>query len=123
MGVTLDGQRVFDEGGLRFEFGSWRRDSVERSAAGLDGVVSVDMGCRSREDIQRGTIRASSRVDFAERLEQIDAFADGGTHTLVRESGEQLCNLRMDSFEVSGERTDGAGVVADYEIVWTQLAR
>ena len=37
------------------------------------------------------------------------------------ESG-QYQNMRLDSFKVTGEREDGTGLVADYKIIYTQLA-
>jgi hypothetical protein len=46
---------------------------------------------------------------------------DGDTHTLVTDSGEELDSLRMDSFQVNEERVDGSGIVAEYEIVYSQL--
>jgi hypothetical protein len=121
MSATLDGQILFDEQGLEIRPDSVRRDGVERSVPGLDGVLSIDLGRRGRKIKQRGVLRASSRSQVNERIAAISAYMDGDTHTLVTASGEELGNLRMDVFKVTKERISGGGVVVDYEIVYTQL--
>ena len=47
MSATLDGQELFDRQQLQIEQESVHRDSVERTAAGLDGILSIDLGRRS----------------------------------------------------------------------------
>jgi len=121
MSVTLDGQNLFDEHQLEIEQDSLNRDSIERAVAGLDGVLSVDMGGRTRKIRQRGTLRAKSRTQMNDKINVISAYMDGNTHTLVSNEGKKFDNLRMDSFKVSKERTSGGGMVVDYEIVYTQL--
>ncbi len=121
MGVALDGQSLFDEQQFEMELGGFSRDSEERAVPGLDGVLSVDLGGRSRKIKQKGVLRAKSRVQMEERFSAISAYMDGKTHTLVTSGGEEFDNLRMDVFKVSKERTDGGGVAIDYEIVYTQL--
>ncbi len=121
MSVTLDGQNLFDEQQLEIEQDSLNRGSIERAVAGLDGVLSVDMGGRTRKIRQRGTLRAKSRTQMNDKINVISAYMDGNTHTLVSNECKKNDNLRMDSFEVSKERTGGSGIVADYEIVYTQL--
>ncbi len=121
MSVTLDGQNLFNEQQLDIEQDSLNRDSIERAVAGLDGVLSVDMGGRTRKIRQRGTLRAKSRTQMNDRINVISAYMDGNTHTLVSNEGKKFDNLRMDSFKVSKERTGGSGIVVDYEIVYTQL--
>ncbi len=121
MSITLDGQNLFDEQQLEIEQDSLNRDSIERAVAGLDGVLSVDMGGRTRKIRQRGTLRAKSRTQMNDRINVISAYMDGNTHMLVSNEGKKFDNLRMDSFKVSKERTGGSGIVVDYEIVYTQL--
>jgi hypothetical protein len=121
MRVTLDGQNLFDEQQLEIEPGSITRDSIERAVAGLDGVLSIDMGGRGRKIKQKGLLQAKSRMQMDNRINAISAYMDGNTHTLAISDGEQLNNLRMDSFKVSKERAGGNGIVVDYEIIYTQL--
>ena len=121
MSVNIDGQVVFDRQQLKIEVGSFTRDSIERAVPGLDGVLSIDLGQRSRKIKQTGVLRAKSRTQMNERINTISTLMDGDTHTLVTGSGDKFDNLRMDSLNTSNERTDGAGIIVDYEIVYTQL--
>jgi hypothetical protein len=121
MRVTLDEQDLFDEQQLEIEAGSISRDSIERAFAGLDGVLSIDMGGRSRKIKQKGLLQAKSRKQLNGRINAISAYMDGSTHTLARGDGDKLYNLRMDSFKVGKEGTGGMGIVVDYEIIYTQL--
>ena len=121
MSTTLDRQRLFDEEELRFEVGSFVRDSIERTAAGLDGLLSIDLGRRSRKVKQSGVLRAQSRARLNEIINAISGYMDGDTHTLRINNGESIGNLRMDSFKVTEERASGSGLNCDYEILYTQL--
>ena len=121
MGTALDGQSLFDEQQLGIELGSVNRASMERTIAGLDGVLSVDLGRRSRVIKQKGVLRAKSRLQMNDRISEISACMDGKTHTLVANSGEEFDNLRMDVLKVGNEQAGGSSVVVDYEIVYTQL--
>jgi hypothetical protein len=121
MTVTIDGQALFDEFQLEIKPDSFTRDSIDRKMPGLDGVLSIDLGRRGRRVRQRGTLRAKSRIHLNERVHTISALADGKTHTLVTDTGESLDNLRVDTFATERERTDGIGMIVDYEILYTQL--
>jgi len=121
MSVTLDGDILFDRQQLEIEPGSFNRSTIEKSAPGLDGVLSIDLGRRDRKIKQTGTLRAKSRLQMNDRINSISAYMDGDTHTLVTGTGQEFGNLRMDSFTISNERTDGSGIVVDYEITYTQL--
>ncbi len=121
MSFSLDGQNLFDEDRVEIELGSSRRDSIERTAAGLDGAISIDLGGRGRGVKEKGVLRAWSKVQMKSKVDAISAFMDGDSHTLQTGDGQQYGNLRMDMFKVSGERESGAGVACDYEIVYRQL--
>jgi len=121
MGARLDGQALFVGEVLEIRAGSFRRDFVERFVPGLDGVISIDMGGRGRQIKQRGVLRAKSYSQMQEMIAEISLFMDGNTHQLLGPDGEEFADVRMDSFEVGKVRTSGSGVVADYEIVYTQL--
>lgn len=121
MSTTLDGQVLFDKQQLEIEPGSINRAKIERAVPGLDGVLSIDMGERSRRIKQKGALRAKSRSEMNDRINAISAYMDGDTHKLVT-GGKEFDNLWMDAFKVSNERTSGSGVIIDYEIVYTQLA-
>jgi hypothetical protein len=121
MSATLDGQNLFDEQDMKIEQDSIGRDSIERTVPGLDGILSIDMGGRSRKIKQRGVLRARSRSQMDDRIGAILAYIDGDTHTLVIRNGEEFDNVRMDAFKVTEEKTSGSGLCCDYEIVYTQL--
>lgn len=121
MNVLLDGRTLFDDQGLQIEVGSHGRARMERAVSGLDGVLSIDLGERTREIRQRGTLRAPSRAAMQARAGSIAACIDGSTHILRTADGQEYHNIRMDSFSLSNERTGGPGIVAEYEIVYTQL--
>jgi hypothetical protein len=121
MNVTLDGQAIFDEQGLTLAVGSPSRASLERSVAGLDGVLSIDLGARSRQIRQTGTLHAASRAAMHARIGAILAFLDGRTHILATTDGQRYRGVRLDSFKRIAEKPQGPGVVTDYEIVYTQL--
>jgi hypothetical protein len=121
MKATLDAQTLFDEQAMEITADSFRRDSVERTIPGLNGVLSIDLGLRGRKIKQTGTLRSKSRTQLDERISKISAFMDGDTHTLITASGREFTNLRMDSFKTRTEHADGAGITVDYEIIYTQL--
>ncbi len=121
MSATLDRQNLFDEQDLKIERGSVSRDSMERAVSGLDGVLSIDLGGRSRRIKQRGVLRAKSRSQMDDRISAISAYIDGDTHTLVISNGEEFDNVRMDAFKVTKEKTSGSGLCCDYEIVYSLL--
>lgn len=122
MSISLDGQELFDEHQLEIELGSISRDSMEKTVAGLNGVLSIDLGKHGRKIKQKGLLRAKSRLQMDEKVGAISQYMDGDTHTLVTGSGEQFDNLRMDIFKVIKKRASGNGIAVDYEIVYTQLS-
>jgi hypothetical protein len=122
MRTTLDEQTLFDEQQLKIEVGSFSRDSIEKTVPGLDGTLSIDLGRRNRRIKQTGTLRTKSRAQTNDRINVISAYMNGGTHILKTRDDEEFDNLRIDSFIIRSEQTDGTGIVVDYEIIYTQLA-
>ena len=121
MRTTLDEQVLFDEQVLTIEIGSLEEASIEKVVAGLDGVLSIDLGGRGRRIIQKGTLRANSRIKMNERIDVISAYMDGRTHTLATRGGREFANLRMDVFKVIKTAESGIGLCCEYEIVYRQL--
>jgi len=121
MRITIDGQNLFDEHELKITIGSITRDFLEKSASGLDGVLSIDLGKRSRTITQNGVLSAKSRVQMNDKINKISEYMDGNSHTLVSSSGEEYNNIRMDVFKITKERTSGSRFCCDYEIIYTQL--
>jgi len=121
MNIVLDDQMLFDEHQVVVEVESPTRATTERTVTGLNGVLSIDLGSRSRKIRQRGVLRAKSRTQMNEKISRISAYMDGNTHRLITNYGEEFDNLRMDVFKVTNERTSGEGLVCEYEIIYTQL--
>ncbi len=119
MKATLDGLVLFEQ--LELKEGSWQREAVQRTAAGLDGEVSVDLGCRSRQLVGRGVIRAFSDLTLEARLDTIRLLMDGATHALMTSDGQCLSNLRIDAVSTGEKAKSGSGVCCEFEIRCTQL--
>ena len=119
MKATVDGLVLFEQ--LELKAGSWRREAVQRTAAGLDGIVSVDLGCRSRQLVGSGVIRAFSDLTLKARLDTIRLLMDGATHTLTTSDGRRLSNLRIDAVSAGKQTDSGSGVSCAFEIRFTQL--
>jgi len=118
---TLDGQILFDQQQLEVEPDSISRACVEKAISGLDGLLSIDLGKRSRKVRQKGTLRAQSRSQMQGRINAIAAYMDGDTHTLMIGSQQPFENLRMDVFKITDQRPSAGGLEVDYKIVYTQL--
>ncbi len=121
MHTMLDGQALFDEQELTMTVGSPSRAALERTVAGLDGVLSIDLGARARPIRQTGVLRATSRAALQARMDAITAFLDGRTHILTTADRRTFDNVRLDSFQPLSERPGGPGIVVEYEIAYTQL--
>ena len=121
MRTTLDGKTLFDERDLEIRIDPWERIHVERAVPGLDGVLSIDLGRRSRRIRQQGTLRAVDATEMSSRLSAIEAFCDGDTHTLVTTDGSSHANVRFDALKELSRDVTGVGVALTYEIIYTQL--
>ena len=100
---------------------SWVRDGVEKSAAGLDGVITVDHGMRSRRIIQKCIIRASSASSLQEVLNTVVDLIDGKEHSISFENGECYGCLRVDSVSSEKISRSGSGVSCSVKVIYTQL--
>ncbi len=119
MRVVIDGVIEFEQTSLKV--GSWQRDSIDRSAAGLDGVVSVDAGSRGRELKQSGLVSADSAEALGEQVGMLQGLVDGAEHVLVAGDGREFGNVRVDSVEVGDRKMSGRGWSGKVEIRYTQL--
>jgi len=121
MATTLNGQNLFDERTLQIEVGSISRDSIERSIAGLDGAIEIDLGQRGRAIRQIGLLRARSKAELEFKLGSIRDYMDGYLYILITSDGQRFENVRMDTFKTKNRRHSGVGLAVDYEIIYTQL--
>ena len=103
------------------EVESWERDSIDRSVAGLDGVLSIDLGMRGREILQKGILRAASSAGLSEKIASVQVLMDGKSHTLSFDDGRAFADLRIDLFDVGRRQFGGSGVSCACVIKCTQL--
>ena len=118
MNARLDSTIEYEESQLQIK--SWERGSIDRSVAGLDGVVSVDLGRRSRKLVQSGIIRANSEEQLAEQIDSFALLVDSNEHTLTRGRSHVLTGLRVSNFVAGKVNRSGAGVWCDFEIRFVQ---
>ena len=119
--ITFDGQDFFIDGRHVVLPLSWRRDTVDKGFAGLDGVLSVDLGLRERKIKQTGRLTAKSVESLIALTQEIMDYIDGQGYTLVGHNNVSYENVRMDSF-TPGEITVGNQACCEYEINYTQLS-
>ena len=100
---------------------SWSREAAERSAPGLDGVITVDHGMRSRRIIQRCIIRAVSESSLQELLNNVIGLIDGKEHIVTLENGVCYEYLRVDGVSSEKTKPSGVGVSCMVKIIYTQL--
>ena len=120
MKVVLNGIATFEQ--RKLTVGSRRRESIERSAAGVDGTVSIDLGRRERELVQEAVFRAFNETQLKAKVDVVRNYMDGSTYSFVLQNGQQFDNLRIDSIEVKDKDYSGAGVNCVCEIKYTQLS-
>jgi len=119
--IMFDSKALFGTGRPVLQPGSWRRESTDRGYAGLDGVMSVDLGRRERKLKQRGSFSAASIAALVELIENVSAYIDGQCYGLVDQHGVEYSNVRMDSFKLLSPIAVANQSQCEYEIVYTQL--
>jgi len=120
--MKFDGKELFGKGEHSLEVRSWRREGVDYGFAGLDGVLSVDLGRRERKLKQRGWLTAESVGALMRLMEEISGYIDGQSYELVDGGGICYGQVRMDSFTLLGSVTAGNQARCEYEIHYTQLS-
>jgi hypothetical protein len=120
MKAVLDGEIIFDER-LELAVDSWQRAVLERMVAGLDGVLSMDLGQRSRRIRQKGLLRAASDAALTEKINRLTGCMDGLSHSLATDGGDELEDLRIDGFTAGPRQASGSSVCCSYELLYSQL--
>jgi hypothetical protein len=110
----------FDEETFGLEVKTLKRGVVQRSAAGLDGQLCIDMGLRDRKLVQTGQLRAKNEAELQRAIDAINAFVDGRLHTLKCSDGRIFDNLLVEVFEVEPVVKSGAYVSCSYHITYIQ---
>lgn len=121
--IMFDSQAIFGAGRHLLQPGSWRRESTDHGFAGLDGMMSVDLGLRERKLKQRGFLSAASIAGLMQLMANISAYIDGQDYTLLDQHGITYANVRMDSFKLLSPIAVGNQSQCEYEITYTQLGQ
>jgi len=120
--IIFNDEKLFGVGEHKLKFLSWRRETIERGFAGLDGVVSVDLGRRERKLKQQGRLSAVSTAALLKRMEEITNYIDGQAYKLVDQNGMVYEQVRMDGFTVLRSITSANQACCEYEVIYTQLS-
>jgi len=113
---------MFDKGEHTLQPLSWRREAVQRGFAGLDGVVSMDLGRRERKLQQRGHLVSASKASLLQLMELVASYIDGQSYDLTDQNGVFYPQVRMDSFALRGPIRAANQASCEYEIIYTQLS-
>jgi hypothetical protein len=117
---VLDDKVIFDEESFELEVRSPQRSIIQRSAAGLDGQVSIDLGLRGRKLVQKGELRARNQAELRKRIGEIDELIDGSLHTLRCLDGRVFENLLIENFQTDSFVSGGAHISCQYSITYIQ---
>lgn len=120
MKATIDDKIIFSEAPFELEVKSCQRSVIQKSAAGLDGQVSIDMGLRGRKIVQKGVLRARGQTELQQQIDAMNKLIDGNLHVLRCPDGRVFENLLIEEFQASQVASGGANVNCQYHITYTQ---
>lgn len=120
MRAVLDDKIFFPETLFELEVKSPQRNIIQRSAAGLDGQVNIDLGFRTRKIVQKGELRAGNQAELQKQIDEINGLIDGKLHILRSPDGRFFGNLLIDEFQTGSSITGGAHTCRQYKITYTQ---
>jgi hypothetical protein len=120
MKAVLDEGIVFDGKFFELEIKSSQRSIIQRSAAGLDGQVCIDLGLRARKLMQKGELRAKSQPELQKAIDEINGLIDGDLHILKCPDGRIFENLIIENFQAGPFISGGAHISCEYNITYAQ---
>jgi len=118
---SLDTQDLFGSGPCSFVPGSWERQIDWRGFAGLDGLVGIDMGLRSRRIVQQGRLQADTIQLLHQQISTIESMLDGKIHSLVDNRDQSYPRVVLEHFEQTSPIQTGRGFWCEYVIHYLQL--
>lgn len=110
----------FNEESFEVEVKGTQRSVIQRTAAGFDGQVSIDLGLRGRKLLQKGELRAKSGTELQRKIDEINELIDGELHTLKCPDGRVFKNLLIEEFQTKAFVNGGAHISCQYHITYTQ---
>jgi len=120
MKAAIDNNIFFDEDCFELEIESPQRSVIHRSAAGLDGQVSIDLGLRRRKLIQKGELVARNRAELQKKIDDVNEIIDGESHILKNTDGRVFENLLIEEFKTGKLINGGAHTSCQYQITYSQ---
>jgi len=120
MKAAIDNKIFFDEDCFELEIESPQRSVIQRSAAGLDGQVNIDLGLRRRKLIQKGELRAKSQTELQKKIDEINEMIDGEVHILKNTDGRVFENLLIEEFKTGKVINGGVHTSCQYQITYSQ---
>jgi len=120
MRAVLDDKIFFPETIFALEVESPQRNIIQKSAAGLDGQVNIDLGFRTRKLVQKGELRARNQAELGKQIDEINELIDGKLHILGSPDGRIFENLLIDEFQTGSSITGGAHTCCQYKITYIQ---
>ncbi len=118
---AVDGQDLFASGPHSVRPEPWERALRRRGFAGVDGELVLDLGLRSRRVVQTGRLQAPTAQGVCALVGQIEAVADGRTHTLIDGTGCSYIPVIVEEFAPTTPVRRGRGFWCDYRITYRQL--
>lgn len=120
MKAVLDDKIFFDENSFELVIKSSQRKIIQRSAAGLDGQISIDLGLRGRKIIQKGLLRGQNQNSLQLQIDAINELLDGSLHNLKCPDGRIFENLLIEDFQTGQLINGGAHSSCQYQIIYNQ---
>lgn len=120
MKAVLDDKTIFNEESFELDVKSPQRNIIQRSAAGLDGQISIDLGLRGRKLVQKGQLRARSLAELQQWVDAVKDFIDGNLHVLKCPDGRIFENLLIEEFQLGQPVSGGAHISCGYHITYIQ---
>ena len=119
--TTFNEQELFNSGPSRLTPGPIALRSSEQNGPAGEGTALLSQGQHARTILQRGQLRADSKVALYELMDRIEDMIDGLAYTLVDADGKPWLGCVMTRFEPTAVTRRGARVSVDYEIHYTQV--
>jgi hypothetical protein len=119
MKLTIDDEVIFEQD-VELEIKSFQRAACQRSAAGLDGQVNIDLGLRGRKLVQKGRLLAESQTELQKKIDEINRLFDGSLHTLKCCDERIFENLLIEDFSAGPFIRGGAQTSCQYNITYIQ---
>ena len=123
MRASIDDRIFFDGNSFELDVQSPQKNVIQKSAAGLDGQISIDMGLRRRKIVQKGELRAAGSAKLQKVIDEINETVDGSLHVLKSPDGRIFENLLVEEIKTGEFITGGVHTSCQYQITYSQQGK